>query len=299
MKIFSRISRILTAAVALAASVMSLSSCGNALFDDEGDCDVVYRLRFRYDMNMKFADAFHHEVKSVSLYAFDSDGKLVWQTTDSGQHLAQEGYSITLPLPAGQYSLMAWCGLDNGESFTVPSISDGDTRDALHCRLNREQDATDGAVSKNDLHALFHGTLDVDLPVNEDGGEYTFTMPLTKDTNVFRIVLQHLSGKDINADDFTFKIEDENGWLNHDNSLRDDERITYHAWSKYSGTAGVDTQNTDNTGPGHKSNNRCESGRGRANHKPPHHARLDCESEAGAHNPQGRRRRACGPHTGH
>lgn len=252
MKIFSRISRILTAAVALAASVMSLSSCGNALFDDEGDCDVVYRLRFRYDMNMKFADAFHHEVKSVSLYAFDSDGKLVWQTTDSGQHLAQEGYSITLPLPAGQYSLMAWCGLDNGESFTVPSISDGDTRDALHCRLNREQDATDGAVSKNDLHALFHGTLDVDLPVNEDGGEYTFTMPLTKDTNVFRIVLQHLSGKDINADDFTFKIEDENGWLNHDNSLRDDERITYHAWSKYSGTAGVDTQNTDNTDPATK-----------------------------------------------
>ena len=245
MNILSKILRLMAAAATLAATALSLTSCDNVLFDDEENCDVVYRLRFRYDMNMKFADAFPHEVKSVHLYAFSPEGELVWQTTDSGAHLAEEGYSIVLPLPAGQYTLTAWCGLDNGESFTVPEISAGGAPEELHCRLNREQDTADGAVSKNDLHPLFHGTLDVLLPVNDDGGEYSYTMPLVKDTNVFRIVLQHLSGKDINADDFTFKIDDGNGWLHHDNSLRYDERITYHAWSKYSGSAGVDVPEGD------------------------------------------------------
>ena len=249
MKIFTYISRYLAAAALVTASLLTLSSCDNVIFDEEGDCDVVYRLKFRYDMNMKFADAFHHEVKSVNLYAFDQEGKLVWQTSDAGAHLGQEGYSITLPLPAGKYSLMAWCGLDNGESFTVPGITEGQLREELHCRLNRTYHDEDGAISKDDLHALFHGVLEVDLPSNDDGGEYTYTMPLTKDTNVFRIVLQHLSGKDINADDFTFKIEDENGWLHHDNSLRDDEHMTYHAWDKYSGSAGVDVNDPTNPDP--------------------------------------------------
>lgn len=241
MKISAYIFRIATAVVATATLLASLTSCDNAIYDDEGDCDVIYRLRFRYDMNMKFADAFSHEVKSVRLYAFDSEDKLVWQTEESGERLAQEGYDIILPLQPGDYKLMAWCGLDNEESFTVPKIELGDTRDPLKCRLNRTQHPEDGAVSTNDLHALFHGTLEVNLPESFDGGEYVYTMPLTKDTNVVRVVLQHLSGKDVNADDFSFKIEDNNGWLHHDNSLLDDENITYHAWSKYSGSAGVDT----------------------------------------------------------
>lgn len=76
----------------LMIAVLTLTSCGGMIFDDEGDCDVTYRLRFRYDMNMKFADAFTHEVKSVSLYAFDTEGRLVWQTTEAGEQLASEGY---------------------------------------------------------------------------------------------------------------------------------------------------------------------------------------------------------------
>ncbi|MCS2950555.1 FimB/Mfa2 family fimbrial subunit [Bacteroides sp. BFG-638] len=93
---------------------------------------------------------------------------------------------------------------------------------------------------EKDLHPLFHGVLDVSLPVNDDGGEYTYVMSLTKDTNVFRVVLQHLSGEDINADDFVFSIEDCNGWVSHKNSLIDDEPITYCAWATYSADAGVD-----------------------------------------------------------
>jgi hypothetical protein len=232
--------KILNKILAGLVAALSLASCDSAIYDEEGDCDVTYRLRFRYDMNLKFADAFAHEVKSVHLYAFTPEGKLVWQTVESGDRLAEEGYDILLPLDAGDYKLMAWCGLDNGESFTVQEIEEGGAHTDLHCKLNRTYDEAGQALSTDDLHPLFHGTIDVQLPDTEDGAEYYYTMPLIKDTNVFRIVLQHLSGKDIDADDFTFKIEDNNGWLHHDNSLRDDEALTYHAWGKYSGSAGVD-----------------------------------------------------------
>ncbi len=242
MKISAYISRLAAVAASVVTLMASLTSCNGAIYDDEGDCDVTYRLRFRYDMNMKYADAFHHEVKSVHLYAFAPDGKLVWQAIDSGEKLSQEGYEIILPLQAGDYKLMAWCGLDNGESFYVQTINEGDTRDPLHCKMNRTTHPEDGIVSTDDLHPLFHGTLDVNLPESIEGGDYVYTMPLTKDTNVVRIVLQHLSGKDVNHEDYTFKIEDNNGWLHHDNSLLDDDNITYHAWSKYSGSAGVGTR---------------------------------------------------------
>lgn len=241
MNISAYIKRIASAALAMVVSLTALTSCNGAIYDDEGDCEVVYKVRFRYDMNMKFADAFAHEVTSVNLYAFSQDGTLVWQTYENGDRLAEEGYSITLPLNPGKYKLMAWCGLDNQESFTVPGITEGGLMESLHCKLNRTYHAEDGAVSTDDLHRLFHGVIEVELPESLDGGEYVYTMPLTKDTNVFRVVLQHLSGEDIDVNDFSFKIEDSNGWLHHDNSLRDDEPITYHAWSTYSGTAGVDT----------------------------------------------------------
>lgn len=219
---------------------LTLSSCDDVIFDYEGDCDTRYHLRFRYDRNMKFADAFANEVTSVRLMAFDSDGRLVWQTEESGERLASEGYDILLPLGPGDYTLTAWCGLGNGESFTVGEMPQGSAHSDAHCRLNRTAGPDGGAVSDKDLNRLFHGTLRVSLPVEEDGGDIYYTMPLTKDTNVFRVVLQHLSGQDISADDFTFAIEDNNGWLAHDNSLRDDEKITYRAWSTYDASSGVD-----------------------------------------------------------
>ena len=58
---------------------------------------------------------------------------------------------------------------------------------------------------------------------------------------MFRVVLQHLSGEDIDADDFEFSIEDNNGWLAYDNSMLRDVPVIYRPWAVYSGEAGVET----------------------------------------------------------
>ncbi len=224
--------------------LLGAASCDSLIYDREGDCSVHYRLRFRYDMNLKFADAFAHEVESVRLYAFDSEGKLVWQAAEQGEALAADGYSMLLDLAPGSYRLVAWCGLDGGDSFSLPDAASACSPDDLHCRLScisgtAAADSSSPTCSDSDLKPLFHGMMEVELPADDDGGEYTYEMSLTKNTNVFRVVLQHLSGEDLSAEDFEFGIEDCNGWLAYDNSPLSDRPVVYRPWAVYSGQAGV------------------------------------------------------------
>lgn len=226
------------------ACLLAFSSCSNSwLYEEEGDCSVYYRLKFRYDMNLKWADAFANEVTSIHLYAFDKSGVLAWQKAEQIVPETAENYSMLLDLPAGDYRLLAWCGLRNDgeheESFSVPEARVGETRvEQLQCALNRERDES-GAYSEAHLYRLFHGTLDVSLPVNDDGGSYEYTMPLIKNTNHVRVILQHLSGEDVNEADFIFRIDDENGLMAHDNELLPDENINYRPWDVQNVEAGI------------------------------------------------------------
>ncbi|WP_304211667.1 FimB/Mfa2 family fimbrial subunit [Phocaeicola plebeius] len=227
---------------------IAFSSCDSWLYEEEGDCSVYYRLKFRYDMNLKWADAFANEVSSVHLYAFDPSGVLVWQKAEQIDPATVENYSMLLDLPAGDYKLLAWCGLQNDgerkESFSVPEARVGETRmEQLQCALNRQHDES-GAYSEEHLYRLFHGTKDVSLPVNEDGGSYEYTIPLIKNTNHVRVILQHLSGEDVNKEDFIFRIDDENGLMAHDNELMPDENINYRPWDIQNVEAGIGKDGT-------------------------------------------------------
>lgn len=223
--------------------LLAMSSCDSWLYEEEGDCSVYYRLKFRYDKNLKWADAFANEVSSVHLYAFDKSDVLVWQWEEQIDPTTAENYSVLLDLPAGDYRLLAWCGLRNDgereESFSVPEARIGETRmEQLQCTLNRERDES-GAYSEERLYRLFHGSLDVSLPENEDGGSYDYTMYLTKNTNHVRVILQHLSEEDVNEADFIFRIDDENGLMAHDNELIADENINYRPWDIQGVEAGI------------------------------------------------------------
>ena len=69
-------------------------SCDSILDEDDVDCSVEYRVKFKYDYNMKYADAFSREVSSVALYAFDDNGKLVYQKTEAGECLHSKNFNV-------------------------------------------------------------------------------------------------------------------------------------------------------------------------------------------------------------
>lgn len=144
----------------------------------------------------------------------------------------------------GTYDLVAWCGSTDRNSFAIPA---GPVRkQEWTATLNRDR-ASDGAFVREDLDRLYHGYLPAQLFAKAEEGVFTYTMPLTKDTNNVRVVLQQLSGEAMARDRFTFRITAENGRMDWNNELLSDEPITYYAWHQQSGTAGVDVPDMPGT----------------------------------------------------
>jgi hypothetical protein len=229
-------------ALSMVAAALAASSCQNGfIFEGEGDCGTYYRIRFRYDYNIKFADAFAAEVNSIALYVFDENDVLVEEiaTTDK-KALSSGNFEIPLELQPGKYTLMAWGGLMNEESFDMLADTKvGVTRrEELQVRMHRQHDEDGKARVSEDLLPLYHGTMP--LEVKALPGTFTETMSLKKNTNVIRILLHEMSGHDVDADKFIFEINDSNGLYDCDNNLLDDEMITYSAWHQSTGSADVD-----------------------------------------------------------
>ena len=85
MKTVKTFARQLSFSLMMAMTLGSaIVSCGSILDEEDVDCSVEYRVKFKYDYNMKYADAFSREVGTVTLYAFDDNGKLVYQKTEEG-----------------------------------------------------------------------------------------------------------------------------------------------------------------------------------------------------------------------
>lgn len=225
----------------LAAFMVTLStSCENSfIFEGEGDCGVYYNIYFKYDYNMKYANAFANEVNSVALFVFDQNGTLVESVVeDDASALSAENYYIPLELPRGKYELLSWAGLMDESSFDLlATAQEGVTKkDELKVKMNRTTSGGVAVVDK-DLKPLYHGTLSLD--VTDQEGTYNETMSLTKDTNVIRIVLQQNEGNGVSVEDFDFEITAANGYYNWDNSLLSDETIHYQPWAVSNGTASV------------------------------------------------------------
>ena len=225
----------LMAAIACASM---LYACNSLIYDGEGDCSVNYRVKFRYDYNMKFADAFAHEVNVVTLYLLAADGRVVWLRTEQGEALATDGYVMTVDVEPGKYDLLVWCGTTDKGSFSIPETTVGKE---LTCTLERQHDAGNKAFVTEDLDRLFHGWLP-EQTFGETEGTYTYTVPLVKNTNNVRVVLQHLSGEAVDKDKFVFTITGTNGSMDWDNTLLPDEPVTFYAWHTDSGEAGMDSQ---------------------------------------------------------
>lgn len=220
----SRFLRLLTAFAALVA----LFSC-ESVYDDQDDCPRGVSIRYRYDYNMLFADAFASHVDCVTCYVFDSEGNYLAEYSEQGAALADESYRMSFPLEPGHYKLIAYGGLAcDKSSFDVTPFTPASRYTDLSVRLRTEE----GLRSSASLHGLFYGTAEVDI-LPDDYQEVT--IPMMRDTNNVRIVLQEISGDPVDIDDFEITLTDDNSLLDWRNEPVSAEEVTYTPW--YTGTA--------------------------------------------------------------
>jgi hypothetical protein len=222
-----------------------MASCDSVLDFNQGDCSYSYKVKFKYDYNMKYADAFHSLVSTVTLYAFDENGKLAFQNTNSGDALKDQNYAMSLNVDPGKYHLVTWAGLDN-QSFAVPVLSLGSsTIDNLTVKTRRVKNTSRSVTSygevgdnlvSNELSPLWHGEISSTDVVLSRSRDTILTVPLIKNTNTIRVVIVQAATQEqmakstsraISKSSFDYKLSDNNGFMNYDNTLLADSMLTY------------------------------------------------------------------------
>lgn len=224
---------VVMALVAMTTTI--LSSCGS-VFDDLDPCPQGARLRFVYDYNMEFANAFPSQVDCLTLLVYNAEGKYLTTITAEAPTISDEDWRLTLPLAPGSYRFEAWGGLEcENASFRFNATPAELSMDKLNVALKGEcMTSPEGTL----LHPLFYGALEMTIP--EDSEDYTEgTVKMMKDTNNIRILLQNLNGTPSDGEDFTFTITDDNVLLNYDNSIVKGHTYTYNAWTSGQADAGT------------------------------------------------------------
>lgn len=219
---------------------ISLTAC-NTIYDDTDDCDTELRIRFKYDYNMKFADAFYHEVRNVHLYAYDENGNPALSKTEA---VSGDNFLVNVDelKPEKKYNFVVWAeGEDRGDSYTYGS----DTKEQNLSAFINTTTENNLQVLKKDLTPLFHGRETAQVFKRQFGTTQTITIPLMKNTNNIKVVLQQKDpDRKMKTDDFTLTITDDNAKMNYDNSLMTGGNVIYSPWNITSGTVSSADDNT-------------------------------------------------------
>ncbi len=213
----------------------NLTSCDS--FNEQLEpCPQGARLRFVYDYNMEFANAFPSQVDCLTLLVYDKDGKYITSFTETSSVLADENWRLTLPLTPGEYIFEAWGGMScDNTSFHFNAEPASQPLSELKTIINA--DCLTNPVGTR-LHSLFYGRLAMEIPA--ESTDYTEgTVEMMKDTNNIRLLLQNLSGEPVSGDDFVFSITDDNMVLDSDNIPVGGNGVTYSPWASGQVSAGM------------------------------------------------------------
>ena len=216
-------------------------SC-NALHEDLQPCPQGACLRFVYNYNMEFANAFPSQVDCLTLLVYDENGVFVDSFTETSEVLADENWRMIIPLNPGKYHFVAWGGMsDEKSSFHFTQTPAAVDMQDMQVAMNA--DCMTSPIGTQ-LHPLFYGDLMMEIP--EESIDYVEdTVYMMKDTNNIRILLENLSGQPADGADFIFTITDDNTLLNYDNNIVADNQYTYYPWTSGQVSAGMLDDDTE------------------------------------------------------
>ena len=216
-----------TGLVMTAVAASALTSC-DAIYDDMDPCPEGAELRFVYDYNMEFANAFPSQVKCLTVLVYDDKGHYVTTITETSDVMADEDWRMKIDLPAGSYRFIAYGGMACDQASFQFAPTPGVNVGMTDVNVDMKPGLLTSPYSKQ-LHHLFYGALDLDIEA-ETPTYTTGTVRMMKDTNNLRIVLQNNNGKALKADDFTFRLTDANTSFDWQNNLIATPSVTYCPW---------------------------------------------------------------------
>ena len=226
-------------ATAIALGIGSMQSCDSVIYDDLDPCPQGVALRFVFDYNMEFANAFPSQVDCLTLLIYDAAGNYVKTVTETTSVLADEDWRMVIDLPAGQtYSFVAYGGMECASSsfHFVDAPGTGSKLTSLEVTMNSN---CIGANPGVDLHPLFYGSLDLEVPAKST--DYTVgTVNMMKDTNTLRILLQNVDNTPVDPADFRFEITADNTLFGYDNAVIPTATTTYSPWAVGQVGSGID-----------------------------------------------------------
>lgn len=212
-----------------AFALTTLPSC-EKIYEDLDPCPQGLRIRFVYDWNMEFANAFPSQVDCLTVFIYDKEGN--WITTRNNinhSQLSDENWRMTIDLDPGQYTILAYGGMDCEQS-SFSFTGNPQTAGLHNVGVELKESCLTSPVG-TELHPLFYGKIDTE--VVDNAMDYCdVTVDMMKDTNNLRVLLQQANGEPIDNADFEFKVIDNNTRFNWDNTLLPAPSATYYPWAR-------------------------------------------------------------------
>lgn len=227
-----------TALIIAVASLFGMSSC-SAVYDDLEECPRGVIMRFIFDYNLEFANAFPKQVDCLTVYIFDTEGNLVERRTETSGVLADEDWRMKFDLPAGNYRAVVYGGMECEQSSFAHTrdVAEISRIDHLEVLANETHIGDPSNPPQAPLHDHFYGA--VDFTVNEATDYDKTTVEMMRNTNHLRLVLQHIDNTPVNHEDFDFEVIDDNTLFDSNNDIVPRQAVTYTPWARGNAEAGV------------------------------------------------------------
>ena len=214
--------------------IVFCNSC-NRLHEDLDPCPQGLRIRFIYDYNMEYANAFPSQVDCLTVLFYDAAGNHITTVTNTTSDLKDENWRMTLPLSPGQYTILAYGGLAcQNTSFSF--VTNPESTPLTNIRVQLNPTCITSPVGTQ-LHPLFYGRLET--TVEETSMEYKeVTVEMMKDTNNLRVILQQTDGAPLDNEDYDFRVIDNNTLFAWNNNLLPQPETNYMPWARGNASPG-------------------------------------------------------------
>ena len=214
--------------ILLLLSLLGISSC-SMMHNDMTDCPSGVWVTLEVSADVKYGGryslhSFADNLDHITIWVFDQNGSYIKKYQERSDVFKQNNNTMRLLIDPGIYKMLVWTGTDD-TYFEVTEPIPGVTRmEEMTVRLRRDAAKRQG----NKLPSLWHGRIENAL-VKEY--EYTYlTIELIKNANTIISVLNDMSGSPMLSEDYAFEIVADNGYMDYDNNLLPDDRISYDAY---------------------------------------------------------------------